>query len=590
MRIKMTEVAESTRLPSWRPPQVAQLTAEAKQVVTVVVSEQTRALAATLTRSLSDIANLPDLLTQDDRLLIAWVAEVARSEGLDGDEVSKLTANLAQYRAQELVGAQPALERGMVETGLLTLPRFAPREEAQARAILFGLATTQSTLDAGFVNALLDPDLRPRGGVSLGFLQRVVAALPPGASERLAGLDTAYARRDARVSLVSALDRLALPTAALVTPTAERVQLGDVILRERARLMTPQSAWQLPTTTTRDDRALLGLLYVSQDVRGGDLRHVDDVARALVTLRSVDTLHAPARMDQQPTRLDPPRMAPSIAPGRPDEAEPSAARRSAPAEQTWVSQEVRGGDLRRDDDVARGLVPLRSGDAMHAPARMDHPPTHLDPPRMAPSIPPARSDDAGPSAARRSAPAEQTLPTRRGALAEPSSPPRRSTAVERNLPGLEPSPREPRARAVAVDPDAPRAFGSAIHLAAKAAVAYRSVAPPRPHSVPPPMGAAQLAPPPTLRSEGMPAAIVFNFAQALGLSALVAESHTHALRARRRRFVRRREGVDAIDGVDSVQDAAGARETPAETEHDPTQTARRHARWRKLMRRRLGRV
>ncbi|HEX5660814.1 MAG TPA: hypothetical protein VFX59_26655 [Polyangiales bacterium] len=431
MRIKMTDGAEGTRLPSWRPPQVAQLTAEAKPVATVVVSEQTRALAATLTRSLSDIVSLrlQDLLTQEDRLLIAWATEFAKAEGVELDEVGKLTSDLARYRAQELVGARPDLMvenlRYAVDTVMLSLPRFTPREEAQARAILFGLATTQSTLDTGFVSALLDPDVRREGGVSLGFVQRIVAALPPGKSESLAGLDVVFARRDARVTLATTLERLALPAADLGRPSLERVELGDLILRERARLVTPQSAYQLLTTTTRNERALLGLLYVSQEERGADLRQVDDVARALVALRSA---------------------------GQP-----------------------------------RASMPV---------------------------------------------------------------------------------------------PEAPRAVASPIHLAAKAAVAYRSVAPPRPNSIPPPAGAVQLAPP-SLRPDAPIPTAVFNLAQALGLSSLVAEAHTQALRARRRRFVRRRD--------ESIQGAAGVRENQPEAHDEDLRDARRAARWRRLLRRRRSR-
>jgi hypothetical protein len=474
MRIKMTDGAESTRLPSWRPPQVAQLTAEAKQVVTVLVSEQTRALNATLTRSLTDIATLGlhDVLTQDDRLLIAWASELAKAEGVDLEEVTKLTSDLARYRAQELAGVRPDLSvetsgfpareqnlanvRSAVDSLLLSLPRFAPREEAQARAILFGLATTQNTLDAGFVSALLDPDVRRENGVSLGFLQRIVAALPPGKSHSLAGLDVVFARRDARAALVTSLDRLALPTAKLVRPSPERVELGDLILRDRAQRVTPQSPYRLLTNTTRNDRALLGLLYVSQEERGGDLRHVDEVARALVALRSAG------------------------------QARPAVARHEARA---LPSEQARPA-------FSSGVVPARAGDS-----------------------------------------------------------------------------------------EAPRTFGSAIHLAAKAAVAYRSVAPPRSNSIPP-AGAAPLPPPPSLRPEALPSATMFNLAQALGLSALVADAHTQALRARRRRFVRRRVGVDAID---AIEDTAGARETQAETDEDPAHSARRHARWRRLARRRLGR-
>ncbi len=445
MRIRLNDVAEGTRLPSWRPPQVAQPTlpeTQAKQVVTVVVSEQIRALAGALAERLSDIGllSLQGTLTQEDRLLIVWAAELARAGGIDAEEVAKLTVDLARYRAREVAPRSADVR----DTVTLTLPRFAPREEAQARAILFGMATTQGTLDRGFVSALLDPTLRTRESVSLAFLQRIVAALPPGTSESLAGLDLVYARRDAHAALGNALDDLALPAAKLVQPTSERVELGSSLLRERTRALT--SPWQLPTTTTRNDRALLGLLYVSQQQRAGDLHLVDDVARALVALRTA------------------------------------------------------------------GVAPR-------------------------PSV--------------------------------PSAP--RVPSFERPLVELPPN-------EVLQAEELPLALGSAMHLAAKAAVAYRSVAPPRPNTVPPPMGAA-LPRPPSLRPEPSAPSTLFNFAQALGLSALVADAHTQALRARRRRFARRR------DGDDSIQDTAEARATQEETGHDPTHTARRHARWRRLRRR-----
>jgi hypothetical protein len=428
MRIKLTDVAEGSRLPAWRPPQVAQLTAEAKQVVTVVLSEEMKALSSTLTRSLSDISSIQDVLTQDDRLLIAWAGELAKAEGLDPSELPKLVADLSRYRVQELSGQRVDLTLENVRrpdvTAMLSLPSFSPREEAQARAILFGLATTRGTIDPTFVKALLEPDLRSADSVSLGFVQRMIAAMPPGRSDGVGELGAIYARRDARVALVNALEALALPVAKLGKPTPERVELGAVIVRDRAAQITPRSPLQLLTTTSRSDRLLLGMLYVSQTERRGDPRVVDEVARALVTLRS-------------------------------------------------------------------GVRPV-----------------------VAPTAP-------------------------------PSSP-----------------------------------LSSPIHLAAKAAVAYRSVAPPRPNSVPPP-ALRDLYTPATSQRPSAVEVAPFNLAQALGLSALVADAHTQAMRARRRRFARKRQD-------DEIRDAAAAQETPADTENDPSHLARTHARWRRLVRRRLS--
>ncbi|MET0283080.1 MAG: hypothetical protein ABW352_01365 [Polyangiales bacterium] len=451
--------------PSWRPPTVAQLTAEAKQVVTVLLSEETRALNATLTRSLSDIANLrlTDVLTQEDKLLIAWANELASAEGIDASEVTNLVRELGRYRAQELAGQRAGLaidNTGTTAARLVSLPSFTPREEAQARAILFGMATTQGSLDAGFVRTLLEPQLRSERSVSLSFLQRMVAALPPGSSDGVGELDTLYARRDARVALAGALDKLALPVAEL-TPSVERVLEGAELLRARA----PQlgvSPWTLLTTLTRNDRALVGLLYASQAERGGNLRVVDDVTRSLVAFRN-------------------------------------------PAVATPERAGLTSG-------VMRSLVPSR-GDSM--------------------------------------------LPARASVVPAPQS------FVE-----------------ATEEPVLQRGYGSAMQLAAKAAVAYRSVAPPRPTSVPPPalrelpiMSSVQrgeaVAPPP------------FNLVQALGLSALVAEAHTQAMRARRRRLRGKRELE-----VDAIADMQGAYEPSAEAEHDPTHDARRHARWRRLARRR----
>jgi hypothetical protein len=269
------------------------------------------------------------------------------------------------------------------------------------------------------------------------------------------------------VALAGALETLALPTKELVAPTPKRVREGADLLRERVTHLGA-SPWAALTSLTRNDRAVLGLLYASQVARGGDLRVVDDVTRSLVALRN-------------PAALTPERVG-----------------------------------------LASGVL--------------------------------------------------RALGTERTAL--PSVLPPRASVVPAPQSFVE----------ATEEPVLQRGYGSALQLAAKAAVAYRSVAPPRPTSVPPPaLRELAITLPSVQRGEASPQVPPFNLVQALGLSALVADVHTQAMRARRRRFRRTRELE-----VDAVADTSGARETAAETEHDPAHEARTHARWRRLIRRRAS--
>ncbi|MET0342701.1 MAG: hypothetical protein ABW252_16970 [Polyangiales bacterium] len=200
-------------------------------------------------------------------------------------------------------------------------------------------------------------------------LAGALAAPAPSAGQPAAEVSSMIARREARGFLARALSALALPTEGIATVTPDRATSGETLLRARMPSLlerlgawlgsrTPSSASQpaqpgisdaIPTTgeseitappwlaartparlpaprtsahaepsrpgrapqpdarvpLTRDDRALLQVLYSTAAERGTDLRGVDDVAAALVAYRRVERVDAEGAAEGPPPLLLP---------------------------------------------------------------------------------------------------------------------------------------------------------------------------------------------------------------------------------------------------------------------------------------------
>ena len=339
MRILPFEGALGARLPPNSPSVVSELTAMAGELAltapgagSVSLSSLARAVAAALSQGLAadTNANLDDLLTSEDRALLDWMSELTKAGGVDVSQVRKLVIDLVAYRRAALALREPSAfptEGQGIEAQvpaslatrvsaidarpqLLTLPTLTQADETQARTILTSLAARDTLIDRGFVHALLDPDRMPAASVDLAFLARLVGDLSRARAGAATDLGASFARRAARIKLAQAVASLALPTAELEHLEKASTELGRSLLRQRLlqfvespehalverpsaeRADTMRRPWSLLVLLTRNDRALLGTLYASASARGGDLRAIDDVARALIVLRESERAEA----------------------------------------------------------------------------------------------------------------------------------------------------------------------------------------------------------------------------------------------------------------------------------------------------------
>lgn len=338
MRIHHFDGADRSLLSESRSPPSSSPPREAARSVTIAISSEVRALVSALTRSLQGTAASlnHDILTHADRLMLACALELVHAQGADLAELEGLVRDLAAHRLAALARAQVAagpaeapaaagaagapaeVLAGAVSVGAdtldaqLSLPRFSDADEAAARTLLSRLALRDTQVDRGFVRALLDPDVRPTHAVRIAFLDRVVTALSPAHADARVDPALSFVRRDARLALGDAVAALALSPAELSRDLAVRAPLGIDLLRARARLLDAAApdadagvAWRVLVKLTRDDRAVLGMLYAATQARGGDLRAVDDVLTALVALRTEEQAEraataTPARL-QTPT-------------------------------------------------------------------------------------------------------------------------------------------------------------------------------------------------------------------------------------------------------------------------------------------------
>lgn len=346
MRILPFDGAPSAHLPSNSPSLVGELTAVAGELAlakastgSVSLSNLARAVAQALTQGLpADMSlQLDDVLTSEDRSLLDWMSELTKAGGVDASQVRKLVVDLVAYRRSELALREPAafpIEGQAVQAGApqlasapaaalpsrwLSLPTLTPEDETLARGILTSLAGRDTLVDRGFVHALIDPDRTPSPSVGLAFLARLVGDLSRARAGAAVDLAPSFARRTARVSLAQAVASLALPRDELEGVARDSATLGRSLLRQRllqfaaspelsaekpaADLPLAERAektprrWSMFVLLTRNDRTLLSTLYASARVRGGDLRAVDDVARALIGLRESERAEAQQPLD-----------------------------------------------------------------------------------------------------------------------------------------------------------------------------------------------------------------------------------------------------------------------------------------------------
>lgn len=675
MRIHPQDAPDGARLPAIR---TATVTQQAMRPVKVVLSGEVRALVMTLANGLPDVGgiSIQDLLTHEDRLVLAWAIELADDAGIDREEVRKLALELGRYRARQLGGAvsKPLAPSASPDSqALLALPTLGAQDERLAREIMISLATRSARLDAGFVRTLVDPDRQAAQPVSVALLHRLVAG-PPLSLEVPSEPNVVVARFEARVVLAHTLRALGLPVAGLRVE-APRLRDGATLLRARLPV-TGAGPWQLLAQLTRNDRSLLSMLYAGQQARGGDLRAVDQVASALIAMRAAERLlvrgASPARTEawvrgpvEEPralpsTRRDPPNETPAherghagetgthaSEPSRPKASgregvrgvQPSEAhdveegrertvppRDSSPADSRLSFREPDTRESRarepdasephpreadahgartsarapaaRETVVAREAAPRAPHLAAREPPRDSYGGTGDASPHVSPTNePPARTWHAGASEPPRSGSSGGPLRSdpepharlpgaeerawllrtagEQGRLARATKP--RASEGARTEPGSASSCTpstitEPHHHALnaRVDPkgDSDVAPLVSTHLAAKVAAAYRSVAPPRMASIPPP-GVDRAPDPVSTVSE--PSAL--NVAQALGLGALVERAHVQGLRTRRP-FAReldpeRRRDRDAPD-----------------PERQRARAERRNWQWRRLLQRR----
>jgi hypothetical protein len=491
------------------------------------LSSGARALAdAAAQRLPADVGqHVSELLTAHDRLMLSWISDLAQNHGFDQEDLSKLLVDLIAYRDQQLApgelgslssalsraaehGARAlssvALAQAPGTEAPLSLLRFSARDEALARTILSSFALRDTLVDHGFVRALLDPDRHGTHAVDFAFLRRVVLALSPAHADGAVDPGMSFARRDAREQLSTALSSLGLPAAQLTPYLAEAAEHGAGLLHERVSTVlfsgeSARSAHAVLATLTRNDRALLGLLYVAARARGVPVGLVDEVARALVVLR--EATRAPAA------------RAPSVASeehGRtvlsPAGSEASPRASSAPSDQTRT----------RESSAPSAQAGPRAGSAASA--------------QTGPRASRAPSSEAG---LRASSPASASVapPASRVPSAQVgpqiSSPLGASTADEGSANELW--------RGVAQHDDALsqpaplRSFASAAQIAARLVGSYRSLAP-----VGGPSMSAQVLVRP------------LNLAEALGLSGLISELNVRAQRKRRWRRQRWRGAATTL--------------------------------------------
>lgn len=375
MRINPTDVAQNTtlspRTASVAPP--TSLSPSASANVRVALSSEVRAVVLALTQSLTDTDGLLpyDLLTHNDRLLLASVLEFASAQGLDLTEVRNLALDLARHRhqrgqalsqplaapsARALATAQTTsalptegfVARAALFPTMLALPRFSPEDEQLARAMLSGLATREPPLDRAFVRALLDPDLQPTHAVSFPFLQRLLGELGPTVANTPPQATLQFPLRDARGQLALAVAALALPRAALADAAVANYPRGEQLLRARvgalsaaASAPSARASWSWLTQLTRNDRQLLSLLYSSADTRVVELGAVDELVVSLVQFRAAERATAREPIALAASSARPVIRPPASSPPAPSPPAPSPPASSPPASSPLVSSDAR---------------------------------------------------------------------------------------------------------------------------------------------------------------------------------------------------------------------------------------------------------
>jgi hypothetical protein len=314
MRIALPEASELTRAPvAARPAALGETKSEIERAAAhVVLSNAVRASAAALTRALTDLLG-PGArahLSHADQLVLTVAAELVVSHGFSPEALGELALALARFRAGETTpptertSATP--ERAQAGAAQLVLSRFADDDEQAARLILGSLAMRDTRIDRAFVHALVAPGERAAPAVDLALVHRLVVTLSPRHQDGARDPAASFALRDARIAIADVLTSLALPRQEVEQLPADGASLGALLLRTRsgASVRAPDAgvarAWRVLVQLTRNDRALLSLLYGAQAARRGELGKVDALLHATVALRLAEQTHATGKRAAEP--------------------------------------------------------------------------------------------------------------------------------------------------------------------------------------------------------------------------------------------------------------------------------------------------
>jgi hypothetical protein len=481
------------------------------------------------------------------------------------------TAPSATASSLTASSAAPAL--ASVDRSARPLPRLADGDQAEAGPILAAITLELAALAAP---ALAEP-VPSRAGV------RATLEAPPGAAAQApttpttsAGPPLATATQALPPRSLDAGSRTLSPTLTPAQPAPARVVDAAALGAHIANVAgapppasTPDARLASAHGTallTRNDRALLGLLYATTQKRGVEPAAVDQVARALIELRRAERAEArPAAVAGADVRRVAAEIAQSAAalPRGAAAAHARSAGTRAGASETHVH--------RAEPHEAQRQQPAMASAEQHLPAR------------------PLTAEFA-PGWAR--AAFEPPLPV---SASQASATPEAQPAA-REKSGVEPFVMA-NAHADASSASAARSFGSSTQLAARVAGTYGSFAPPSMAQAGAAVGynAAPAFDPLLARdatSAATPQALQLplparplDVAQALGVKGLVSELRERSRAVR----LSQRQGRDAsVRGIEGLREAAYDAEVD-DPLHERNARRRRRARWQLLLQRRKRR-
>ena len=331
MHIKLSPSVSPLGLPASRVALAPRATLEQQVPTTVTLSETSRSFAASMLE-LAYASGCQDsfhVLELADRAVLTFARQLAEELRLPPCEVHKLVFDLCRYRLGEPLDKGTAEPRS--DGRLALLPALPADDEQLARSILSSMALRDTPIDRAFLGSLLDPARTDTPRVDFSFLRQLVLASSPSYTEGALDPRVSLAQRDARTKLAQAVAGLA--PLLVISEDVARLSLreGPALLlqrlfrahaaqpgagdppqatgadrREASASSTPQAApGEAPPLVqnaapmapsqpreqpdfrqlTRQDRAVLGLLYTAAARQGRDLHAVDELAHAVVALR-----------------------------------------------------------------------------------------------------------------------------------------------------------------------------------------------------------------------------------------------------------------------------------------------------------------